>query len=237
MLIRTGSYAKSLRRMFGHSLVSYLPLQEAAGATAFDFSRNGRNGANTGTTLGVPGPGWGSAYSLDGTTSFVNWYSASLASGFNASEGTLMAWAKVGAAGVWTDATTRRIVSFRADASNVIHIYRPTTNNIIQYQIVFGGTSLAINSPSLTGNIGWIHTAITWSKSQDKFIAYANGVQTGATATGLGTWAGALGSTQCAIGSQITTPVNVWSGSIAHVALLNRAATADEIARAYRMAL
>ena len=47
--------------------------------------------------------------------------------------------------------------------------------------------------------------------------------------TNLGTWAGSLNNTSTMIGAYITTE-EIWNGTLAHALLLNREATAAEVA-------
>lgn len=224
-------YAAKLQNIFGSSIVSYLPLWDASGSVATDIGGRGLNGAYTAVTLGQTGIGDGrTAASFDGSTSFVNWYSAGLASAFNASEGTLMVWGKVSAAGVWSDTTVRYLSFFRVDGNNQVGLNKSATANRLTAVYAAGGTANLINIT--TSPTAFFHFGITWSKAADQVIVYLNGAQQGATLTGLGTWVGALPSTGVTVGSQQTTPSNVWSGTLAHAVLLNRAATAAEFAAA-----
>ena len=64
--------------------IAYWPLSEASGTTIVDASGNARNGAYTAVTLGQAGIGDGrTSASFDGSTSFGDLYSASLAGAFN----------------------------------------------------------------------------------------------------------------------------------------------------------
>lgn len=228
----SGSYSEKLRRLFGSSIVSYLPLWEPAGATvAADISGRGYNGAPTAVTFGAAGIGDGStAASFDGSTSFIDWYSAGLASAFNASEGTLMIWAKVSAAGVWTDTTVRVLGLLSSDgvSQNYIRIIKNSINNQLVFTYRAGNVNKAVTKSSVT-TTGWMALGLTWSVSADEVKAYFGGVQEGTTQTGLGTWAGALQSTAALIGALSAVPANVWSGPLAHALLLNRAATDAEM--------
>lgn len=133
------------------------------------------------------------------------------------------------AAGVWTDATERRLVTLFADSSNLSYLRRTTTNNQLSWQYTAGGTSKTVTLTT-AGPVGWQHIALTISKTADQMIAYINGAQTGATQTGLGTWVGALSNTRTVLGASITTPLTVWSGYLAHAALWSTPLSAAQVA-------
>lgn len=230
----SSDYYLKLLRLFGRSIIGYWPMGEQAPSVyAFDQSRNRFHGIYKNVTLGQPGIGDGLTAPLyDGTNDYNNIYSAGFAGAFNNQEGTFAAWVKMANVGVWTDATTRRVVTIRADVNNLVFINRNTTNNQWAGGYVAGGTNKQ-NVYSNGANIGinWFNIAITWSKSADQVKTYFNG-SPGTTQTGLGIWAGALAATFTVIGASVTTPSNVWSGNIAHALVLNRAATPAEVAAA-----
>lgn len=214
------------------NLIGYWPLWETSGTTIGDYSGNGRNGTYTGVDLGQPGISRYTAPLWDGTNDYGNIYSAGFAAAVGTAEGTMALWIKVSAVGVWSDAAQRRLFHMQADGSNRITIVRSTTNNRIDCSYIAGGTTKTIALTSLTST-DWIHIAMTWSVAGNAQTAYANGVSPG-TNTGLGTWAGALSSTGCVLGSLNTTPAGVWSGSLAHAAVWNVALSAGEIAKLAR---
>ena len=213
--------------------IAYWPLAESSGTTIVDESGNGRNGvyrASGEPLLGQAGIGDGRTCPLfDGTNDFANVFSASLQGAFNSAEGTLALWFKVAAAGVWTDATTRRLMYFQADASNRVRFEKSTTNNQIAFVYTAGATAKSVLWNN-AGPLGWQHIAITWTKSGDQMIAYQNGAQTGATQTALGTWVGNLAATTTAVGASDTTGGNPWSGNLAHAAVWASALSAAQIA-------
>ncbi len=189
--------------------IGYWPMAEPSGGVALDASGNMRHGAYTSATLGQPGRGDGRTSVLfNGTSSTNNAYSASLAGAFNGAEGSLCGWFKVSGAGVWTDATTRRLAYFFVDSSNRVSILRTATNNQLSAFYLAGGTNKSVNFTA--SSLDWFHVAITWSKSADQVKVYLNGIQQGATQTGLGTWAGALASSTVRFGS--ATGGEFWSG-------------------------
>lgn len=221
-------YAEKVKRA-ASGLIAYWPLWESSGTVAVDVSGNGRDGAYTAVTLGQSGIGDGRTCPLfNGTSSFVNVFSASLQGAFVGGEGTLSLWMRVANAGVWTDGVQRRGIRLAVDGNNTINIGRLTTNNQFRWTYAAGAVTKSVTKSSLT-TTDWMHIALTWSKSADLMVAYFNGTQEG-TNNALGTWAGSLASTLCTIGATSTAPLDVWSGTEAHVALWNNALGASTIA-------
>lgn len=219
-------YWRRVRNIFGGDLIGYWPLWEPSGVTAYDISGRGHHGVHTGVTLGETGIGDGHTSPLyDGTNDFTNIYSAGLGADFNGAEGTLMIWAKVANAGVWTDGTFDTPVDFKVDVSNRVVFSKRNVDNRTQCFYIAGGTTdSVVITMSLTG---WFSLAMTWSASNDEVIVYLDGVQSGATQTGLGTWAGEPGT--ALIGSEPVAPFNPWSGNLAYAALGARALTPAQI--------
>lgn len=149
--------------------------------------------------------------------------------GFLGDVGTILAWAKVSAAGAWTDGEVRYIAQFHADVNNKSNIYKNSTNNILTVRHTSGGTELKNNKTGLS-ETGWMVVAITWSKSDDEVKTFYDGAQLGSTLTGLGTFVGDLSSTAALLGGGTTTPTNPWSGPLGPVALWNKVLTATQIA-------
>jgi hypothetical protein len=180
-------------------------------------------------TLGQTGIGDDNTCPLfDGTNDFNNIYTATFIAAFSGAAGTVAGWAKVSAAGVWTDGSTNLIVSLRVDVNNRVLIFKDAGNNVLTYYYRAGGTAESIGKSSIS-ETGWMHLALTWDKTADQVKAYYNGVQEGATQTGLGTWVGALGATTTVIGAQSTGPANTWSGNLAHWGVWTSALNADSI--------
>jgi hypothetical protein len=186
------------------------------------------NGVTLGSSSGTGGHST-NAYTFDGSDDYVNIYSSDLNSVFNQQEGTAIVWAKVANSGIWSDNATRNIINVRADASNMFGIQKSTDSKIYGAYIA-GGTQQNVSFSTTTTD--WFMTAISWSKSNNQFKVYFNGVQTGATQTGLGTWTGNLSSTASLIGN-IQTANQTWSGMINDTRLYTRALSADEIASLY----
>lgn len=226
----TPTYTQKVQAL---SPIAYWPLAEASGTVIVDESGNGRNGAYKAAgepLLGQSGIGDGRTAPLfDGTNDYGNLFSASFQGAFNSAEGTLACWCKVSAAGVWTDATERRWVNLRADASNRLYLNKTAINNQVGCTYIAGGTSKGVNFTT-SAPLGFFHLALTWSKSADQLKFYVNGAQQGATQTALGTWAGSLAAGNTAAGAGDLVGSNVTSGSLAHVAIWNSALSAAQIA-------
>lgn len=215
------------------SPIAYWPLAESSGTVTTDESGNGRNGVYKAAgepLLGQTGIGDGRTSALfDGTNDYADIFSASLAAAFVAGELTVQSWFKINAAGVWSDATDRRPLNLRADANNRLNMNKTATANQVACTYVAGGTSKGVNFTT-AGPLTWVHLAMTVSKSADQLKFYVNGVQQGATQTGLGTWAGALASGVCVIGASDLVGSAEWSGNLAHVAVWGSALSAAQIA-------
>ena len=203
------------------SLIGYWVQDEAGGLVSYDSSPEKNDGVYTAVILGAAGIGDElTSASFDGAASFNNIYSAALNVDFNGSEGTLIAWARVANAGVWTDGVARAIIRTRVDANNYIDISKGAANNTITFVYIAGGvaesqTALAINS------LGFVCCGITWNKAGDAVKYYINGIPSGPTDIGLGIWAGALSAIETVIGASSTFLSALYSGEVAHVQLRN----------------
>jgi concanavalin A-like lectin/glucanase superfamily protein len=222
------NYTQIVQNTAAANLLAYWPMAESSGSVALDASGNARNGAYTGVTLGAAGIGDGrTSASFNGTTSFNNVYSASLAAAFNKDEGTAAAWCKVSGAGVWTDGVARFVLRLAADANNLVALVKQSGNNRFDCQYAGGGT---FRLQSLTSApVGYFHAAITWSVAANQVIVYFNGSAVGSPLA-IPTFTGALATTTTMIGAGSTTPAQIWSGSLAHAAVWNTPLSAAQIA-------
>ena len=222
-------YYQRVRSVETSSLIGYWPLWEPSGAVAEDLSPEKNNGAYTAVTLRAAGIGDGrTAGSFDGSTSYCNIYSAGLNTDFNGQEFTVLLWARVNAASVWTDASDRRLITLMVDSNNLISIRKTATANQLLWFYKAGGVQFGPASTAYA-TTDWLVLAMTASKSGDQFKIFAQGAQVGSTSTGLGLWSGSLLSTQALIGAYSTTPDQLWHGSIAHVALWKKALSPAQI--------
>ena len=210
--------------------VAYWPLWDSSGTVAREILSS-YDGVYTNTpTLGAAGIGDGNnAVSFDGTNEFVNIYSAGLNGAFNGQEFTIGLWAKAAASTLWTDSAFHITCGIGVNGSNQILLYKVSANNTFRFYYAAGGTVKSVDL--IASPTTYQFYAITVSKSANQVKAYINGVQTGATQTGLGTWAGSLNSALCGIAvANTSTATQTWYGSIAHTLIYNRALSATEIA-------
>ena len=219
----------SLRR---ESLVLALLLDESGGTVAYNAEGTlDRNGAYVNAVPGAqifldgsPAP------VLDGTGDYINLYSASLNAALSAvsyGEVTINLFQIVSAAADWTDGINHRALEIAADGSNTFR-FTKSANNQYQIQYTAGGTADAIAVTH--SSIDWTCMGMVVSKSGDTMKAFVNGVQQGATQTGIGTWAGALASTSCVLGAANTSAVVPWKGSFKYLTIHSIAFTNDEMA-------
>jgi len=228
----TSGYSDKLLAIAPANLIAYWPLRETSGAVADNLEGTAaRDGAYTGVTLNSStGPDGKPVPLFDGANDFVDIYSASFNTAFSGAEGTVSIWAKVSGAGVWTDGTARNVISIEVDPSNVVEILKRggATDDVLKFSHEAGGTLKQLDVTGQTST-AWRHLAITWSVVADELKFYIDGAKQGATLTGLGTWAGALGIVTCTIGSEDTSPTFPWDGYLAHTAVWNTPLTPAQI--------
>lgn len=229
-------YKDKVLKIHPESLIAYYPLHEQQGTTAKDYSLQANHDTYSGVTLahdtgadGLPAP------YFDGTSSYVDIYSAAFAADFSTTTGSASAWVRVLDKTQLENTTRRCVLSVGANATtNVVLMERTTTANTYRLAYIAGGTTKSV-SPTYYQpgdyEIPWIHIGCSWDATNDQFIVYVNGVQSGTTQTSLGTWSGSLDSTLCNIGATVTTPSNVWYGWIQHVAIWNAVLSADDFKR------
>lgn len=207
---------------------AYFVLGEHEGSTAICQVDRNQNGAHTAVALGNAGIGDGQVcpFYNPSDPGYTNLQTATLAANFDGQTGTLSFWSKVSAAGVWTDGTTRVLLIVYVDGSNFIQINRTAVNGDLEYRYVANGTTelVTVNGLSTTN---WMHHALTWDLGADEVKAFYGGSQTGATQSGLGTWAGAPTAVYVGVGALVNFP---WSGYAAHVALWDSALTPTQVA-------
>ncbi len=214
--------------------IAYWPMGERFGSTAYDATQNHFNGGITGATLGEPGIGDGlTSMFFDAVNDRIDIYSAALAAAFNGSEGTLMTWLKVNDVGIWTDSTARTAVVLARIAGDQVALQRNTTNNEFQWWYSAGGTFENYEDNLWGGNVGWLNSTVSWSKTADEAISYANGVAINTQNT-LGNFVGPIAAGRCFIGAGDAFNFNPWHGWLAHAALFDRPLTPAEVQLAYR---
>jgi len=213
---------------------AYWMLDEAAGPTAWDVSRNERHGAyaGAGVTYYQAGVGDGRTGVLfNGVAGYANMFSASLQAAFSPTAGSLILWARVSGAGVWIDGVTHVLAHFGADiGNNFIRVDKAAApNNRLYLYYRAGGVLETITIAGVT-TTDWMCLALTWNKTADEVRGFLDGVQQGATEVGLGVWVGNLAATLCCLGARSTTPDFPLSGYEAHAALWGVTLTPAQVA-------
>jgi hypothetical protein len=210
------------------------PMNERSGSVLTGAVK-GLNGTYSGVTVAdtagrVPGS---MAPYFDGVNDTGNIYSAGLNASFNPLAGTMAILYKAGGS-VLTDGLTQHMFDIRVNTSNLIAIYQVPTNNTFALSYRAGGAGIT-TANIVHSSAAWNLIGFTWDRGLDEFRPYLNASQNGSTLTMTGTWAGALASNFCTIGSYGTTPSNVWIGHESYAMLFNRAVSAAEWARINRI--
>lgn len=173
--------------------VALYHLNETSGG-ALDTSPNGIDGTNSGMTLNQPavfGTGWASnaaAHHIDIDV---------ISGDFNPPEGSWEFWIISRTAGQWTDSTLHYFGIGRVDASNEVRIFKSAGNDTALDYVAGGFADGVIIAGFDPGTLP-THLAIAWSVAADEVRVFVNGVQTGTTQTGLGTWAGTIATARIA---------------------------------------
>lgn len=151
--------------------------------------------------------------------------------GFLGDEGTIIVPAQVSGAGVWIDGINRYILHSRVDVNNRVYIRKAVGINQIDFVYTAGGVTV-IQSTAGIVNLGYVFCGMTWDISAGatgEVMYYINGIASGPTDVGLGTWLGDLSNTQTLLGAQTTVPAAVWSGNIGPADVWSAALTPDEM--------
>lgn len=225
------NYIEKVKNIQSADLILYHPMNETEGSIANDHSPENNDGAYTGVTLADALAIDGNYCPLfDGANDYNNIYSAALNTDFDGDEGTIMIWGKVSGSGVWTDGAYRRLIELGDNGNNKVLITKTDVSNRLLFEHKSGGVSKQINLSSISPT-NWFQVALTWSKTADEVKAYYNGSQTGTTLTGLGTWAGNLGSTTTNIGCRNNSvPDILWNGWETHGVVWKAALSGSKIA-------
>lgn len=226
------TYSQKVKSLFGSSLIGYWPLWETSGTDVLDISGNGRNGTYIATTLAnLVGPFESNLAPYFDGTAYANLQSASLAAAFSGLEGTLSLLMRPAEA-VPTDLTARDFARFGVNTNNRVYIQKAASNRYLYtFTCKAGATTYTVSTPNdyITSNFaGWMHVAITWSRSNGRMRAYLNGIQVGTDQAVAVDWSGALALSL--LGASAATPTDPLIGWLAHVALGNAELSATAIA-------
>lgn len=155
--------------------------------------------------------------------------------GFLGDVGTLLIHAQVANVGVWTDLVLRRTCAFLSVTGTSFVIMEKTAGaNRFDFRYNAGGVAKLVTLAPYT-NLNYFVAGITWDISAGatgEVLAFVDGLQTGITQVGLGTWEGDLSNVATVLGARSTVPANVWSGNESIVSLWNTTLTPAQMADA-----
>ncbi|MCX6345299.1 MAG: carboxypeptidase regulatory-like domain-containing protein [Armatimonadetes bacterium] len=202
---------------------AYWKFDETSGASAYDWSGNGKDGALTN------GPTWtvgliNNAVNIPGGTSYVSVPSGIVLGLINFSIST---WVKL-----TTVATNMRIFDFGTGATNYMELTpkHSDTNGALQYVIRTPGTVNTVSGATALPTGSWQHVAITRSGITNTL--YRNGVQVGQI-TGTLSPNSLTSTTINRIGDSQTSTHPHLDGLLDDFRIYNKALTAAEIANLY----
>lgn len=174
-------------------------------------------GVISGTLLSQPGIGGAASHKFDGVNDYDDIYTLTFNSAFNPLAGTLIVLGKL-TPGVLTDGTNDEFIRLFVDASNFLILRKPTTNNVLDFFYVAGGTTETLQ-PAFTST-NWFLMAMPFSKADDKVEYLLNGAEVGADATALGTFVGNFSTSQTVLGAQNNAGAGGMNGWLAGVLCL-----------------
>ncbi len=204
-----GAELKASNSAIQTNLLGFWRMDDGALTTTMrDRSPNALDGAvlNTSTLLlGEKGIWQG------GTDGAVNLYSTTLNSLFNPNEQSVFVRCKPNDSTFWTDGLAHRTFHFAFDGVNSTTMRKLPGNNDFVWRRWGSGVSTAVQTAGNTFT-DWTTVSYSCSDANDQYKAFQNGAQVGTTQTGLGTWVGALISTEAVIGAFDTTTADEWFG-------------------------
>jgi len=199
---------------------------------------NPLNGAITGATVGQAADGkLGYSYLFDGSTDYVNIYSAALNAAI-ASTGTIVIFSKVTNAGVLTDGASRNLFVVGAGGTDFLGVVKHVTNNTLRVTVKtqnnFQGPTFAFSSTSVTMFV----LTYEYTNPNTEYQFFINATLQAAITPTVGEFlnGAVLSSTGCVIGALSTSPTNLYSGFESHCGLWNRVLSQSEITAIYAKA-
>ena len=209
-------------KVLGYGPIAHFPIWDPFGSETAEELVNSpaQDGTHSNVTLGQDGIGDGrTSGRYDGATSFTNVFTPTLQGAFDGSEFTVMVWARVNDATVWTNGVLGYLWRCLVNVNNSIFLCKYTTDSQLYARYRAGAVSKIFTHN--TSTLDWFCLALTASASADEARLFFNGVQSGATQNGLGVWAGVIGT--ALIGSSDPPPLRVWHGWEAHVVVFDYA--------------
>src|SRR3990172_134834 len=215
-----------IQKVLSYSPVVYWPLSEASGTAADNAEGTAaRDAVYDSDVSGWPvttGNGDGGTAPTFSGDDYVNIYSTSLNGVFNGQLGSLVIWFCITSDAVWTDSSNDWLLMISANlTTNYLQFWKSSAAGNLNCRYVAGSTTKNFGKTGLSGDNNWHSVGFSWSLAADEGKFYFDGVQTGATATGLGTWAGSLSSGQCVIGDNYVGAGTMFVGLLAHVAVFS----------------
>jgi hypothetical protein len=237
-------YPAKVARFAESNQVGVYPLDEGSGLIAYDISsqlNHASYASEIGLGSGELGPAGKEAPTFNGSTDYVNLYTAPFVSDFSVTEGTVNLWYRPANDEVYTDGVVRRLLTVGANATtNVILLEKTAANNTLRGAYIAGSSTKSVSptvyDPELGYNeTGWHMFTLVWSVAGGYVRVYLDGAKSGSDQTSLGTWSGSLNSTLCVIGAANTTPDNAWNGSIQVVGIWNTPLTDNQVRELFRV--
>jgi hypothetical protein len=222
-----GSYrwTQKVDSLFGAAVIASFPMNELTGTAMVD-AKNGNNGLYTSISLAQLAVGGGDLCPyFDGANGFANIYSAGLDALINKAEGSMILTVQIPAT-TWANGTKQYIAILRTDGSNQVAIIKYSTANRLELIATAAGSGIDNLITCSTATLMTI--GVTWSKAANKSYGYVSGLSVANGA--FGTWSGDLSTTNCCVGSFAAPKNSLFTGYAARLILLNRAATAPEMA-------
>ncbi len=212
-------------KVLSYSPISLWKMDELTGTNADNAEGTAaRDGTYTGVALdSVDGPVAGERSGRwDGANDFCDIRTTgagSLQTDFSYTQGSVMIWGKVAAAGVWTDSTVRMLVGIYTDSNNFLQLTKSSVDNTLFWNVETQNVKPAISSTAHGSPTGWFCMGVTWTDAGGGVMkAYFDGVQEGADQTGGPSWAGTtLNVNRNNIGCSVKTgPTLVFDGYLAY---------------------
>jgi len=217
-----------IQRLLALDPIALWALNDKTDTTAWDASRNWRNGVHANVALGQPGIGdGGTSAGYDGRAT-TNIFSPSLSAVYNGAETTLVMWAITTD---WTDGAERKLFNVNSIVNNdFLFVRKSPFNNRVDAALKSGGvTKIASETPYSPTEFFML--ACTVSETNDELILYLDGVEVDSVA-GLGIWGAPI--TAAFIGA-LNAVTHRWDGCITLCTLFDRALPPATIADLYRI--
>ena len=218
-----GAAATYQSKVLGYSPIAYWPLNDAAGTQATELV-NGWHGVSSNVTWGATGIGDGeTAASFNGSTSYIDLFSAALAAAFDMDEATVMMWVQMDQQ---QRAAIDGIFDFFDDSNNYFRSYK-NANSTDTYMFRNGSGTNVVGSFSGPTYTNWNCFAITASVTADAQCYYVNGAVADTQDSGLAAAADVIAYARVGRYRDNNFPMD---GNLAHVALFDSALSAATIA-------